>query len=52
MSLIQGQEKDIFPLRDSFFESIQTKVPFEYAALLEEEYGPQALTMTMHEQYV
>ncbi|KAJ9605642.1 mannosyltransferase [Cladophialophora chaetospira] len=43
-------EQDIFPLRDSFFEGIRTKVPFEYAALLKEEYGDIALTRTTYEQ--
>lgn len=46
-----SQEKDLFPLRDSFFEDIHVKIPFEYAALLEEEYGKKALTLTTFEQY-
>jgi len=44
-------EKDIFPLRDSFFEDIHVKIPFEYAALLEEEYGKKALTLTTYEHH-
>lgn len=44
------QERDLFPLRDSFFEDIHVKIPFEYAALLEEEYGKKALTLTTYEQ--
>jgi phosphorylcholine metabolism protein LicD len=36
--------KDIFPLRDSTFENTPVKVPYAYAELLEEEYGPKALT--------
>ncbi|KAJ4504224.1 mannosyltransferase [Exophiala dermatitidis] len=43
-------EQDIFPLRDSFFEGIHVKIPFEYAALLEQEYGEKALTLTTFEQ--
>ena len=45
------QEKDLFPLRDSFFEGIHVKIPFDYAWLLEEEYGMKALTRTTYEQY-
>lgn len=44
-------EKDIFPLRDSFFEGIHVKIPFEYAWLLEEEYGKKALTLTKFERH-
>lgn len=43
------QEKDIFPLRDSFFEGIHVKIPYEYAALLAEEYGAKSLTVTEYE---
>ena len=43
------QEKDIFPLRDSYFEGIHVKIPFEYAWLLEEEYGRKALSLTTFE---
>lgn len=39
-------ESDIFPLRDSFFEGIHVKIPFEYSALLLEEYGPRCLVTT------
>ncbi|KIX04552.1 uncharacterized protein Z518_05422 [Rhinocladiella mackenziei CBS 650.93] len=44
-------EQDIFPLRDSFFEGIHVKIPFEYASLLEEEYGRKALTLTTYERH-
>ncbi|EHY56269.1 mannosyltransferase [Exophiala dermatitidis] len=44
-------EQDIFPLRDSFFEGIHVKIPFEYAALLEQEYGEKALTLTTFEHH-
>lgn len=44
-------EKDIFPLRDSFFEGIHVKIPFEYSWLLEEEYGKKALSVTTFEHH-
>lgn len=43
-------EKDIFPLRDSFFEGIHVKIPYDYNWLLEEEYGKKALSQTTFEQ--
>ena len=43
-------EKDIFPLRDSFFEGIHVKIPYDYNYLLEEEYGRKALSQTTFEQ--
>ena len=36
--------KDIFPLRQSEFESVPVKVPYAYSELLEFEYGPGSLT--------
>lgn len=45
-------EKDIFPLRDSIFEDVPVKIPYAYAALLEEEYGKKALTKTEFEGHV
>lgn len=44
-------EKDIFPLRDSYFEGIHVKIPFEYSSLLVEEYGKKALTLTTFEHH-
>ena len=44
-------EKDIYPLRDSIFENMPVKIPFAYSALLEEEYGPRALTRTDFENH-
>ncbi|KAJ5364066.1 uncharacterized protein N7496_009779 [Penicillium cataractarum] len=38
------QESQIFPLRDSYFEDVPVKIPYSYTWLLEEEYGPRALT--------
>jgi hypothetical protein len=44
-------EKDLFPLRDSFFEGFHVKIPFDYAWLLEEEYGKKALTVQTFEHH-
>lgn len=44
------KETDIFPLRDSLFEGVVVKIPYEYTKLLEEEYGSKALTVTKFEQ--
>jgi len=41
--------KDIFPLRETMFESVVAKVPYEYVAILEEEYSRFALTRTAYE---
>ena len=46
----QVQSTDIFPLRDSFFEGIPAKVPFEYTWVLEEEYTKASLTRTEWER--
>jgi len=46
------QERDLFPLRDSVFEVTPVKVPFQYAWLLEEEYGKESLTKTEFEKLV
>ncbi|GAD97148.1 mannosylphosphorylation protein (Mnn4), putative [Paecilomyces variotii No. 5] len=45
----QYDETDIFPLRDSLFEGVIVKIPYEYTKLLEEEYGTKALTVTEFE---
>lgn len=50
--LTASQEKDIFPLRDSYFENIPVKIPYEYRWLLEEEYGKKSLTLTTFQKYV
>ena len=42
---------DIFPLRDSVFEGVSVKIPYNYAELLEEEYGATALTETEFENH-
>jgi hypothetical protein len=43
--------KDIFPLRESNFENTPVKIPYAYAELLEEEYGPKALTQKNFENH-
>ncbi|KAF2458427.1 hypothetical protein BDY21DRAFT_342480 [Lineolata rhizophorae] len=45
------REKDLFPLRDSYFEDTPVKVPFGYAELLEEEYGSKALVQTNYKNH-
>ncbi|MCJ1309430.1 hypothetical protein MMC25_003089 [Agyrium rufum] len=44
-------EEELFPLRDSFFEGIPVKVPYEYAQLLEQEYGKASLTRTEFQRH-
>ncbi|KAL9130275.1 MAG: hypothetical protein Q9217_001486 [Psora testacea] len=38
--------RDLFPLRDSLFEGLPVKIPYNYAKLLSQEYGNAALTKT------
>ncbi|KAL9031682.1 MAG: hypothetical protein Q9196_000315 [Gyalolechia fulgens] len=40
------READLFPLRDSVFEDRPVKIPYNYAELLQEEYGRVSLTRT------
>ncbi|RMZ91087.1 hypothetical protein DV736_g1674, partial [Chaetothyriales sp. CBS 134916] len=42
-------ERDLFPLRDGFFEGFHVKIPFDYEWLLVEEYGRESLTLTTYE---
>ncbi|KAF2822648.1 hypothetical protein CC86DRAFT_396854 [Ophiobolus disseminans] len=42
----------LFPLRPSTFESIPVLVPFDYTALLVDEYGPAALTQRRYKDFV
>jgi hypothetical protein len=42
-------EKDLFPLRDGYFEGIHVKIPFDYEYLLEEEYGAKSMSSTEFE---
>ena len=42
----QYRTGDIYPLRKTTFEGVAAKVPFDYDAILIEEYGKTALTST------
>jgi hypothetical protein len=44
--------KDIFPLRESTFEGVAVKVPYNYKAVLEEEYTKSSLTRIYYAKYV
>ena len=39
---------DLFPLRESTFEGLPVKVPYNYVKLLTDEYGKSALTKVRH----
>ncbi|RAK81111.1 putative mannosylphosphorylation protein (Mnn4) [Aspergillus fijiensis CBS 313.89] len=39
-------ETEIFPLRNSYFEGVPVKIPFEYVRLLKKEYGSKSMTAT------
>ncbi|KKZ60093.1 hypothetical protein EMCG_00784 [[Emmonsia] crescens] len=45
-------EQDIFPLRDSYFEDMPAKIPYDYTKLLADEYGPFSLTNTDFNNHV
>lgn len=40
---------DIFPLRDTLFEGVPAKIPFNYDKILIKEYKSKALTVTEYE---
>ncbi|KAL1970707.1 hypothetical protein VTN77DRAFT_4351 [Rasamsonia byssochlamydoides] len=42
-------EDDIFPLRDSIFEDVPVKIPYEYTKLLQAEYGRKSMTLKKFE---
>ncbi|KXL49318.1 hypothetical protein M433DRAFT_8715 [Acidomyces richmondensis BFW] len=42
---------DIFPLRETVFESFPAKVPYSYADILIEEYGEEALSRIIFENH-
>lgn len=44
----QEKTRDLFPLRDSLFEGVPVKVPYNYARMLADEYGSKALTKLEH----
>ena len=45
-------EQDIFPLRESTFEGVAVKVPYDYKWVLEEEYTKAALTRIYYSKSV
>ncbi|KAK3061521.1 hypothetical protein LTS18_006021 [Coniosporium uncinatum] len=46
------REEDIFPLRTSEYEGVKVKIPYAYADLLQEEYGPEALVQKSYENHI
>ena len=46
------QGRDLFPLRESSFEGLPVKVPYNYVKLLLEEYGNSALTKAEYSGHV
>lgn len=46
LTLVGVKEADLFPLRDSVFEDRPVKIPYNYAELLQQEYGRVSLTRT------
>ncbi|GKZ65317.1 hypothetical protein AnigIFM60653_005507 [Aspergillus niger] len=44
-------ETEIFPLRNSYFEDVPVKIPFEYVRLLKKEYGSKSMTASVFQGY-
>ncbi|PWY95502.1 mannosylphosphorylation protein [Aspergillus sclerotioniger CBS 115572] len=44
-------ETEIFPLRNSYFEDVPVKIPFEYVRLLKKEYGSKSMTSSVFQGY-
>lgn len=42
-------ESEIYPLRNTYFEGVPAKIPYAYTKLLQDEYGPKALTKTNYQ---
>ena len=45
----QYRTKDLYPLRETLFEGVMTKVPYAYVRVLSEEYQERALVTTEYE---
>lgn len=45
------QEEAMFPLRDSYFEGMPVKIPYDYKRLLVEEYGEKSITNTFYHNH-
>lgn len=43
---------ELWPMRETSFEGVQAKAPFDYEKILEDEYRPSALTKTDFNGYV
>ena len=41
--------KDLYPMRETMFEGVVTKIPYAYDRMLTEEYGEKALVLTEYE---
>jgi len=46
------QKTDLYPMRDSVFEGVPTKIPYAYERLLVEEYQDKALIVSEYEGHV
>ncbi|OAL01848.1 hypothetical protein IQ06DRAFT_128878 [Phaeosphaeriaceae sp. SRC1lsM3a] len=46
------ETEELYPMRDTMFEGVQAKAPFEYEKILKDEYQPSALTRTEYNGYV
>ncbi|KAL4881245.1 fungal-specific transcription factor domain-containing protein [Aspergillus karnatakaensis] len=44
-------EADIYPLRISYFEDVPARIPYAYTKLLQDEYGPKALSNKNYQGY-
>ena len=44
--------QDLFPLRDTIFEGVPAKVPYNYLKLLTDEYGMKSISKLSHMEYV
>jgi LicD family len=41
--------RDLFPMRESMFEDVPARIPYDYDRMLVEEYQKKALTLTEYE---
>lgn len=44
--------EELYPMRETTFEGVQAKAPFDYEKILKDEYRPAALTKTEYNGYV
>ncbi|KAI9780287.1 MAG: hypothetical protein M1816_003129 [Peltula sp. TS41687] len=50
-NLHEYRTEDLFPMQESMFEGVPTKVPYSYEKILSEEYERKALTNTEYEEH-